>query len=268
MRFIDRLSSKIRSFHLKRLRRRMFSPVLQLRNPQCFDGYRLDILDGPDFYVQYKDFFIRRIYHFQAVRPDPLIIDGGGNIGMSVLCFKQLYPKSRIIAFEPDPAVFAVLRKNMQTNHLTGVELINAGLGPRKERRCFIPDGKSGGRVVDGQSGIEVSVECLSDYLKEPVDFLKLNIEGAESDVLHEAAAAGTLRNVRETVIEYHGWPQAGQTLGPLLALLDREGFRYLVHDFDSETCPASKPPFHLDPTAPWFCLIYAKYSRNSESNS
>lgn len=102
-------------------------------------------------------------------------------------------------------------------------------------------------------------MERISDYLNEPIDFLKLNIEGEELAVLQEAEASGRLRNVRELVLEYHGWPKGEQRLGAILELLDRQGFRYLIHDFDAESCCASKPPFHLTPQTTWFCLVYAR---------
>jgi hypothetical protein len=102
-------------------------------------------------------------------------------------------------------------------------------------------------------------MERLSDYLDEPVDFLKLNIEGEELPVLQEAAASGRLRNVRELVLEYHGWPGKQQGLGYILNLLDSNGYRYLVHDFDSQTCGASKPPFRMTADTTWFCLVYGR---------
>src|SRR6266478_6270471 len=61
-----------------------------------FLDYRVRVTDGPNFYLQYKDEFSERIYHFEAQRPDPLIIDGGSNIGMSILSFKRTYPQGRI----------------------------------------------------------------------------------------------------------------------------------------------------------------------------
>ena len=64
-------------------------------------------------------------------------------------------------------------------------------------------------------------------------------------------------------VLEYHGWAEGEQHLGEILCLLDREGFRYLVHDFDAETCSASKPPFRLKPGRNWFCLVYATRDRD-----
>jgi len=222
-------------------------------------GYTVCITDGPNFYMQYKDEFIRRIYHFEAKRPDALIIDGGSNMGMSILYFKYVYPHARIIGFEPDPAIFRILQENVTRNSLTDVTLINAGLSAEAGMVTFTPDGSAGGHIKGGRGSIEVRMERLSDYLDEPVDFLKLNIEGEELPVLQEAAASGKLGNVRELVLEYHGWPDGEQRLGDILNLLDRQGYSYLVHDFDAETCGASKPPFRLTSQTTWFCLVYAR---------
>ena len=64
-----------------------------------FAGYRIKITDGKSFYIQCKDEFIHQIYHFESGRKDPFIIDGGSNIGVSILYFKQLYPAARIVGF-------------------------------------------------------------------------------------------------------------------------------------------------------------------------
>lgn len=224
---------------------------------KCGD-YRMRITDSQNFYMQYKDEFINRIYGFDALREDPVIIDGGSNMGMSILHFKHIYPKAKIIGFEPDPSLFSILRENLTLNNFDDVQLVNAGLSAIDGDSFFTPDGQAGGKI-SCSGGIMVKMERLSKYLGESVDFLKLNIEGTELDVLTEAAEAGCLRNVRELVLEYHGWPQQEQKLGKILNLLDEQGYRYLVHDFDDETCPASKPPFRLSVYTTWFCLVYAK---------
>lgn len=241
------------------LRRRMFAePPRTSGIERCLD-YTVHITDGPNFYIQYKDEFIRRIYHFEAQRPDPLIIDGGSNMGMSILYFKHVYPQARIIGFEPDPAIFRILQDNVTRNGLRDVTLVNAGLGAQAGTVTFLPDGKAGGHLGGGENSTTVRTERLSDYLAEPVDFLKLNIEGQELPVLQEAAASGKLCHVRELVLEYHGWAGGEQHLGAILDLLDRQGFRYLIHDFDAESCGASKPPFRLTSQTTWFCLVYAR---------
>ncbi|MEI7903057.1 MAG: FkbM family methyltransferase, partial [bacterium] len=141
--------------------------------------YTVRIADGPNFYMQYKDEFIRRIYHFKSARPDPLIIDGGSNIGMSILYFKHVYPQARVIGFEPDPGIFGIQQENVACNCLTDVTVVNAGLSAQAGVAAFVLDGSAGGHIgSEGKKGISVRVERLSAYLDEPVDFLKLNIEG------------------------------------------------------------------------------------------
>jgi FkbM family methyltransferase len=223
-------------------------------------GLDIQYVDLLSFYMEYKDIFVQGIYHFRTEKAAPRIIDGGGCIGVSVLYFKQVYPAALITCFEPDPEIFRVLQRNVSANKLKGVELVQAGLAGGAGRASFLPDGLDGGRITDGPAdGQTIPTVPLSPYLGTEVDFLKLNIEGQELPVLQEAEASGRLRNVRELVLEYHGWPGGDQRLGPILDLLDRQGFRYLVHDFDEQTCGMTKPPFSLTPQTTWFCLVYAR---------
>jgi len=228
-------------------------------SPVRFLDYTVKITDGPNFMVQYKDEFINKVYDFETDRKSPLVIDGGSNIGMSILYCKRTHPDARIIGFEPDPRIFSLLQENVLQNGLSGVKLINAGLGAERGTLQFVPDSGSGGQVGDSNASVAVSIVPLSDYLDEEVDFLKLNIEGLELEVLEEAEKSGRLQNVRQIVLEYHGWAEEKQQLGAILLLLNRNDFRYLVHDFDPETCAASKPPFRLTGKTTWFCLVYAK---------
>jgi len=222
--------------------------------------YRLRITDGPNTYMQFKDVFVRGVYRFACERHDPLIIDGGSNMGMSILGFKQDHPGCRVISFEPDPELARLLKENLERNScLDNVRLEMAGLGSRDGMEPFAADGSAGGKFESAATDQAVQVVRLSGYLTEPVDFLKLNIEGEELTVLRECAAADALSHVQKMVVEYHGWTRGPQRLGELLNLLDHHGFRYLVHDFDSETCSTSKPPFRWRSHVPWFCLVYAE---------
>lgn len=227
-------------------------------------NYVVRITDGPNFYIQYKDEFLNRIYHFKSQRTDPLIIDGGSNIGMSILYFKMVYPQARVIGFEPDPKIYQMLEENVTKNGLSGVTLVNSGLSAQNGEGTFMADGSAGGYLGSGGGSIAVRLEKLSTYLSEPVDFLKLNIEGEELPVLEEVAQSGKLANVRELVLEYHSWPNVEQRMGDILNLLDRQGFRYLIHDFDEETSRVTKPPFRWTEKTMWFCLVYARKVENN----
>lgn len=221
-------------------------------------GIRLRVTDGLNAYMQYKDEVVRRIYDFDTDVASPLVIDGGANVGAFSIATRRKHPGARIIAFEPDPAIYAMLGENLERNGVRGVTLVNAAIGGAAGEASFAPDGEAGGLLRDTGS-VRVRVETLSRYLESEVDFVKLNIEGAELDVLRETATAGRLRNVKALVLEYHGWANGPQRLHDILALLDAQGFRYLVHDFDEQTNPATKPPFRIPRDAPWFVLVYAE---------
>ncbi len=216
--------------------------------------------DEASFQTARRNIYEQQIYHFVAESEHPRILDGGAHIGLAAVYFKKLYPRSRVTCFEPDPAAVNLLRRNLAANGLTDVEVVEAGLSDRTGTAAFQSDGKDGGRLTRGGAAAgRVRTVRLSDYLEEPADFLKLNIEGEEGPVLRDLDQHGTLRQIREVVLEYHGWPSGRQSLGSILETLDRNGFQYLVHDFDRQTNPASKPPFRLRPKTPWFCLVYAR---------
>jgi len=221
-------------------------------------GLDLRITDGPNAYMQFKDEFVRRSYGFESARPEPVVIDGGANMGMFTLATLRDHPGARITAFEPDPGVLAILRENLDRNGASHVAVVNAALGGEDGEMGFAPDGQAGGMLVAGAAPMQVRVACLSRYVAGDVDFLKLNIEGAELDVLQELRDSGRIAFVHAMVIEYHGWPRGDQRLGPLLSLLDGSGFRYLIHDQDDQSNPHTKPPFRPPGAEPWFALVYA----------
>ncbi len=250
------------ALHLALMRKRAYS--LNAGDSVTFFSYTVLLDDGPNFYMLYKDIFVKQIYHFSAQRPDPFILDCGSNIGMSVLYFKLIYPEARIIGFEPDPAVFRCLQQNVASNRLTGVELIQAALSSQEASLVFQSDGNYGGHLgerlpkerPDRRTEIRVPSTRLCHYLTEPVDFLKMNIEGAEWEVLRDSQ--DELRKVKQMVIEYHHLPGLPRTLHRILELLDHQGFEYLVNDLDSQTNRAVLPPFHLNADTSYFLLIYA----------
>jgi len=75
----------------------------------------------------------------------------------------------------------------------------------------------------------------LRSYLaNEPVDLLKIDIEGAETLVLEDCA--DLLPNVERLFVEYHSFEGRPQTLHQLLAVLSNAGFRVYVAAVDGST--------------------------------
>lgn len=207
--------------------------------------------------MAFKDIFLHKIYNFETNKKNPIIIDGGGHIGLATLYFKYKYPESKVIIFEPDELSLTLLRKNLKANNIKNVEIVEAGLFNEEKTLTFHPDSSDGSTIFSEGEGISINVVPLSKYINEEIDFVKLNIEGTELEVVSELG--DKISQISEFVIEYHGFPNIGQRLHSILTIFDDYGFRYMIHDFDSETNSASKPPFQIDESKRFFSLIYAK---------
>jgi FkbM family methyltransferase len=191
---------------------------------------RFQISDGPSFYFTYREIFLDQIYRFNSTKTTPFIVDCGSNYGVSIVYFKSLYPEARIIGVEPDPVIFKLLESNMKSHNLENVVLMNKAISNSKEPVRFWSQGADGGRISTGieeTGSVMVDPLLLDDLIKEPVDFLKMDIEGAETEVICHSEKLG---NVDQLFIEYHSFDGLSQNLHELLAKLASEGFRYFVH--------------------------------------
>lgn len=208
------------------------------------------------FYYSARDIFEGRLYDFTSADPAPRIIDGGAHIGLFTLFAKQKYPKARVLAFEPNPLSLKFLRHNLEINQVTGVEVAARGLYDRAGRVGFCAGHSDDSSILQPSGEDSIETELLSLRLDQPTELVKLNIEGAECAVIEEAGPA--LAQVRQALIEYHGFPELPQTLHRILAALDRAGFCYLVHDMPRDVNPVCHPPFRLGPRDRFFQMIYA----------
>ena len=183
----------------------------------------------------YEDIFLRRQYEFASESPAPAIVDAGSNIGLAILFFKRLFPRATVVGFEPDPDTFELLTRNVEANRLDGVQIRNEALYDGRAELDLFGDPSAPGSPQMTTSGDRLSgapkrvpATRLSEHVTEPVDFLKVDIEGAERVVLDELEQAGKLRLVRRMAIEYHLHMKAGEDgLAEMLATLERGGFGY-----------------------------------------
>jgi FkbM family methyltransferase len=203
----------------------------------------LTFIDSASFVSMYEEIFDKEIYNFKTTTDKPYIIDGGSNIGLSIIYFKKLYPFSDIIAFEPDKEVARVLEKNIKSFELNNVNVINKGLWNKEENLSFFSEGADGGRISDENTSSKnttISTLSLRPFLNKKVDFLKLDIEGAELEVLEDCA--DLLVNIDYLFVEYHSFINKKQTLNKVLDILTNSGFRYYIESIGV----SSKKPFVL----------------------
>jgi FkbM family methyltransferase len=144
--------------------------------------------DIPVFVQVYRE----REYSLPLREPVRTIIDAGANIGLSSLYFAARYPQAHIISIEPEPSNFELLRTNVADHSLVTplqialaaadgeLQITDPGLGSWGFRSW------GGEAVRDG--GVTVPALCLNSILDlygiNRVNVLKMDIEGAEKDIL------------------------------------------------------------------------------------
>lgn len=201
-------------------------------------GTRIFFADYSALLHLYREIFIAQQYAFSTDSPAPVIVDCGGNIGLSALYFKCLYPHARVLVFEADIAAFQLLKKNLAGDVPATVEIHHAALGNSTcERRFFVNRDTPGGLVQSlvadrvapaSRSETRVPGAQLSSFIDVEVDLIKLDLEGAEAEVLDELAASGALQRAQRLIVEYHH-NIAGDSarLSAFLATLENANYRF-----------------------------------------
>lgn len=186
----------------------------------------LQVCDAASFLSAWRAIFIEQIYRFRAAVPSPVIIDAGANIGLASIAFLQQYPGARIVALEPDPQICRLLTVNLQAHGAESVQILNCAAWDADESLLFAQDQADAGRVgLCGQVRVQgLRFRTLLEQQKR-VDFLKMDIEGAEVRVLLDCESA--LDRVEHLFVEYHSSVGQAQQLSQLLGVLQRSGFRY-----------------------------------------
>ncbi|KCZ66038.1 hypothetical protein L53_01605 [Hyphomonas sp. L-53-1-40] len=194
-------------------------------------------------------------YYFDTDQMKPYIIDAGANFGMSSVYFKELYPDAEVLAFEPVPFLHDLASKNIVRNKLSDVTVLKKGLAAKPGIATFFMSGdySMAGSLTErrktfGDEIEELTIETvpLADYLDREVEFLKLDIEGAEGEVL--MAAGDALANVKQMCVEWHlGANPSDIALDDVLSTLTRLGFRYQIGKSGNYAKRSrSKPMSHL----------------------
>ena len=181
-------------------------------------------IDSESFINQYLEIFENQCLFFETKNQKPKIIDCGANIGISILYYKRLYPEAQIIGFEPDPKIFKILQENLRFCNNDQVKVINKAVWNEETSINFLPDEADGGKITE-EGQLTVKTVRLSDYLSENIDFLKMDIEGAEHDVL--PSISNNLKNVKFLFLEVHLGYNTSMKLENILSLLRSNGFVY-----------------------------------------
>lgn len=154
-----------------------------------------------------------------APGPGDVVVDGGAYHGIfTALAARLVGPEGKVLAFEPDRRNRKRLRENIELNRLDNVIIVPKGLWSSDRRMAFCEYGEDYSAVSydDLQCNVnrmheasgKVEVVALDDELRrlgiDRLDFLKMDIEGAEIEAVKGARNVLMNNDVKVAIASYH----------------------------------------------------------------
>jgi FkbM family methyltransferase len=126
------------------------------------------------------------------IKPGSVVYDIGANVGYYTLLASVLSgEKGKVFAFEPLPRNVDYLRKHVEINHLTNVDIFEAAVSDYEGEAFFDLGASTAMGHLAERGEIRVKMVALDDLLEgnkiQPPDFIKIDVEGAEYEVLKGA---------------------------------------------------------------------------------
>jgi FkbM family methyltransferase len=183
-------------------------------------GVKIDCPNAPGAWVPIYEIFANDCYSLDwflgpmADRPIQ-VVDIGGHIGTFACQLANLHPQATIRCFEPSPTTAGFLRRNVEQNGLGDRISITEGAVAAKEGYADFDDngGASGTNSLLGavrtqafSTAIRVKVLGFDEVMAAadtPVDFIKMDCEGAEYDLTY-GSSPESWAPVQRLVLEYH----------------------------------------------------------------
>jgi FkbM family methyltransferase len=172
----------------------------------------------PDIYAVdcALDVFVREVYErFYRLREGDVVIDVGAHVGMfTVKAAMSVGERGKVVAIEPVEENLRLLRKNVELHKLNNVVIIGRACSRERGRAKLVKSELSGThqlRAVSKEpefpvSEVEVEVTTIDDVCRNlgllRIDFLKIDVEGAELKVLRGAEEG--LKVTRNIAMELH----------------------------------------------------------------
>lgn len=186
-------------------------PSLRFRNGLVVNHGKHD-----DPLLLLDEVFIKRLYDFKTDAPrGGIMVDIGANIGTVTQFFALASPTLLIHAYEPNPAAFEMLQRNINDNHLErrvkafpeAVARDAGGLSLWVDVNTTLSTAYLESSPSEGGRRISVPTISLDEVWRRLHDtsiwLLKIDTEGAEGDIL-ESASKSALAAVQNAIVEYH----------------------------------------------------------------
>ena len=148
---------------------------------------------------------------------NPIILDIGANVGQTIIKYQKLFPKAKILSFEPSPEIFENLKKRFK--NIENLYIYNLAFGSEETNKTFYINERSHNsgfyKLQDGfkiknfpdekmsyKGSLNVKLTTLDNFVEEKklnkIDILKIDTEGFEEEVLK-----GSLKTLKSNKIKY-----------------------------------------------------------------
>ena len=164
------------------------------------------------------------------------VADIGAHIGSTTLIMrKAVGEEGKVLAYEPNPVNFEMLEETVEKNDLDNVELFQYALSDSSgEISLKHNDWNTGASSIRGSERVsevfDVEQREASEALGEDVDWMKIDIEGAEYEVIKDLE--DSLESFKGLFLEFHPSRLSDSEVKELFELLDSRG---TVRDFNGE---------------------------------
>lgn len=170
------------------------------------------------------------------IEVDGPIVDIGAHIGVFAVRASSMFPGHPIIACEPVPANFALLRRNLGRNRCRSVTALNTAVAAQTgSAQLYLDARNTGGHstaVAVSDDAITVKTIGFGDLIRmnnlSRISFLKIDCEGGEYDIMLNPDFEAMAGRIDQLVLEYH--PVEGHDLNELASLLRDHGLEMTAH--------------------------------------
>lgn len=175
----------------------------------------------------------------KLLKPGMIALDIGADVGYYARLFSSLVGKhGKVFAFEPHPKSFALLKRNASPRRFSNVICVNDALSDHKDSLTFYTmdtPGKHSLFNVDAshtKESIKVEALTLDEFLKTHgnprIDFLKMDIEGAEPSALRGMTQMQKRSRNLAMLIEFNARAlrAGGTTPKQFLHNIEQQGFK------------------------------------------
>ena len=182
----------------------------------------------------------------RIVKPGMIVFDVGAHVGYyTLLAARQIGETGEVHAFEPEPSNYNLLTQNVEFNNYQNVECVNKVVSKDTGSTELFLTSLDNGRYSIYNHGLpkkrSVLAQSISldDYVSDKnltkIDLIKVDVEGAETDVLNGAVKLLNSLNVRNVIIEFN--PELLQNAGvpPREFLVKSSSWRFNINYIDED---------------------------------